>query len=119
MSDDRVGTSWQRLLKRLLFAASLAGAAGIALADPRRGLMPSNARQSSYGGGWECSRGFHQVGAACVAIDVPAHGYLSAYGSGWDCDRGYLKTDKQCVAIKVPANAYADDSSIGKGWQCN
>ena len=67
MSDDRVGTSWQRRVIPLFFAASLAGAAGIALADTGTGLMPSNAHQSSYGGGWECSRGFHQVGAACVA----------------------------------------------------
>jgi hypothetical protein len=28
---------------------------------------------------------------ACVAINVPANGYLSesAYGSGWACNRGY------------------------------
>jgi hypothetical protein len=64
-------------------------------------------------------RGFRRSGESCVAVDVPANGYLSASGGDWECERGYRKADRRCEAIRVPANAYADDSTFGRGWRCD
>ena len=67
--------------------------------------VPAQAYLNTLGDGWECGRGYHAAvagravaGAAvagCVAINVPANGYLTnaSYGSGWACDRGYRVDD--------------------------
>ena len=66
-----------------------------------------------------CERGYRATDDACVAVKVPANGYLadSAYGVGWECDRGYRAIDSACVAVQVPENAHLDLS--GNGWACN
>src|SRR5918996_2279466 len=103
----------------LILLALLATAAGVSQAQDGPAAIPGNAHAKRYGGGWECDHGYRAVDGACLAISVPANGYLadSAYGSGWRCDRGYQAVDDACVALQVPDNAHIDLS--GNGWACN
>ena len=64
-------------------------------------------------------RVFATLGDHCVAVVVPANGYLSSTGNEWECNRGYLKAGLACGPVRLPANAHADDSSNGTGWQCD
>jgi hypothetical protein len=66
----------------------------------------------SYGTGWKCDRGYHADKDACIAVEVPANGYLidASHGSGWQCERGYRAADEACIAIKVPSNGYLTDA---------
>ena len=54
---------------------------------------------------------------SCVAVEVPANGYLSSSGHNWDCERSYKKGGGSCVAVEVPANAHVDYS--GHDWKCD
>jgi hypothetical protein len=87
-------------------------------------VVPDNAYANgfSFGTGWECSFGYDDKDAICIAIDVPDNGYLNSRGNGWKCDRGYHLAgfaSKECSEIKVPANAYLAESSSQSGWACN
>ena len=82
--------------------------------------MPDNARAGSYGGKWECKRGFRERDGGCVATEVPENAFATdrSYGTGWECRRGFRLVDKTaCEAIPVPENAYLD--APGDGWKCN
>jgi hypothetical protein len=52
----------------------------------------------------------------CVAVAVPANGYLDSGGAGWLCERGFREKGSACVALSVPANGYIDYS--GNEWRC-
>jgi DNA polymerase-1 len=82
--------------------------------------VPEQAYLNNLGDGWKCGRGYHVAVASCVAINVPANGYLTnaSYGSGWACDRGYRAVGATCAAVVVPANGYFVDASYGPGWEC-
>ncbi|HEY6515580.1 MAG TPA: hypothetical protein VIY50_05515 [Steroidobacteraceae bacterium] len=105
----------------LLFGASLLAVAAGVSSRADESVPPLNAHASRYGG-WECSRGFSQVGEACVPVKVPENAYLDSFGTDWDCNRGYVKDDQDlgCKAVRIPANAHADDDqAYGTGWECD
>jgi hypothetical protein len=81
--------------------------------------LPGNASENKFGNGWECDHGYRMVDETCVAIKVPANGYLtdSTHGSGWACDHGYRAVKEACVAVKVAENAHLNFS--GSDWECN
>ena len=84
--------------------------------------VPENGYLADDGGGgpgWVCDRTFKAVGEKCVAIEVPANGYLTgaAFGPRWKCNRGYVSDEKSCVAVKVPKNAHLE--YFGHGWECD
>ena len=41
---------------------------------------PLNAHRSTVGGGWECNRGYVQVGQECRPVAIPANAILDRYG---------------------------------------
>ena len=49
-------------------------------------MVPPNAYLNHTGTGWACDRGYRVDDNACVAIEVPANGYLTEanYGPGWN-----------------------------------
>jgi hypothetical protein len=55
--------------------------------------VPANAFavDASYGSGWECSRGYRTDGNGCVAVAVPANGFLVRAGDDWACERGLYR----------------------------
>src|SRR5512138_196859 len=65
--------------------------------------IPDNARQRSYGSGWQCNRGYRETVGKCVAVLVPADAYLSPDGSSWTCNRGFRSVNDTCTAVVVPA----------------
>ena len=62
-------------------------------------VVPANAYfiDASYGAGWECHRGYKDVGDACVAVELPANAHLDYSGSEWDCDRPFRRQVDRCV----------------------
>jgi hypothetical protein len=105
---------------RQLFGALLIAACGISVAPSAGGAVPSNARASSFGAGWDCVWGYRQVDGHCEVVRVPANGYVESSGTGWECNRGFFKIDQHCVKANVPANAHLDESWLSsRGWQCN
>jgi len=62
--------------------------------------VPANAYyvDVSYGPGWECSRGYAEVGAACVAVQLPGNAHLDYSGRGWDCDPPYRRELEGCAS---------------------
>lgn len=112
-----INSFWALLLSALLVAGP-----DIAFAQGPSGAIPENARAKSYGGGWECNRGYRETKGACAAVKVPANAYATdtSYGRGWDCDWGYKEITRRagrCVAVKPPTNAYVHAS--GDRWECN
>ena len=103
----------------LLLTALLAMAFGESKVNTANQPVPKNATARTYGGGWECNRGFQEADGTCIAIRVPANAYASgsSYGRGWECGRGYEEVDKRCVAVTIPPNAFL--SSFGDKWECN
>ena len=84
-------------------------------------IVPQNAYNTNrtYGSGWECLHGFRITEeAACVAVEVPAGGFLDPSGERWRCLRGYTKVDDACREIVLPANAYLSDATYGSLWTC-
>lgn len=82
--------------------------------------MPDNAKPKSYGGGWECLRGFRQDGDGCVAIVLPDNAYATnrTYGAGWECLHGFREVGgTMCVKVDVPEGGYLDPS--GTSWRCH
>lgn len=82
--------------------------------------LPNNAylTGSRYGTGWACKRGYKAQGKRCVAMVVPANGYLDASGTSWKCHRGYQQKRERCDEIQVPENGYLNGKSYGRGWDC-
>ena len=82
-------------------------------------VVPPNAYLDHNGTAWRCNRGYRLHENACVAIEVPANGYLTeaTYGQGWKCERGYRASGKECVAVELPENAHLDYS--GHDWDCD
>jgi hypothetical protein len=74
----------------LIFLALLVAVPGHVFAQGGSVEMPENARAKSYGGGWECDRGYREDNGACAAIKVPANAYLNSSGDRWTCDRAHL-----------------------------
>jgi hypothetical protein len=103
----------------LILLALLATAPGVVFAQVASIGMPENSHARSYGGGWECDRGYQAVDEACVAVKVPANAYPTnmSYGRGWECDHGFREVSGICTAVEVPSNAYLDPS--GDRWQCD
>ena len=101
------------------FAAVLLTALCAAVAGAAELALPTHAIRSSYGGGWECERGFVRRDASCVAVQVPANAFLDSGGSDWQCRRGFVKRGAACQAVRMPANAHADDGMYGAGWRCD
>ncbi|MDH3579400.1 MAG: hypothetical protein OEM91_02080, partial [Hyphomicrobiales bacterium] len=103
----------------LLFIALLAITPSVVAAQSIPVGMPENARAKTYGGGWECERGFREANGTCATVKVPANAYLTdtSYGRAWECERGFREVSEACAAIKVPSHAYLD--SAGDGWKCD
>ncbi len=98
-----------RRLPCLFLCTLLLSVSAVAAAIDAAGALPSHARASRYGSGWDCLQGYDRKDEACVRIEVPANAYFNSSSNRWDCSRGYLKSGQQCLAVKVPDNAYADD----------
>jgi len=83
-------------------------------------VVPENAYETnrSHGAGWECHHGFRKVdGTACVAVVVPAGGFLDASGERWHCLRGVFKQGGGCQESGVPENGYLLDGVSGAAWE--
>jgi hypothetical protein len=81
--------------------------------------IPQNAHRNIGGSGWECNRGYRQVGNACVAVEVPANAHLEPIlGHSWECNRGYHQVGNACAAVEVPANAHLEPI-LGHTWECD
>ena len=106
-------------IRSLVLWALLAPVHGVVFAQGDSVELPENASEKSYGGGWECNYGYRAIGGICVAIQVPANGYLvdSSSGRGWKCDRGYRAVKEACVIVNVAENAHLNSS--GSDWECN
>ena len=81
--------------------------------------VPSNARASAFGAGWNCIWGYRRVEEHCDAVKAPANGYVEPSGRDWECNRGFLKDEQQCVKVNVPANAHLEETWLNHGWRCN
>lgn len=78
--------------------------------------IPENAHRTLFGG-WECDRGYEQVGDRCQKIDVPENASLTLTGHDWRCDRGYQQVGQRCESIDVPKNASL--TILGNDWSCD
>ena len=79
--------------------------------------MPTNAHKAQYGSGWECNRGFRQVGIECQKVVIPANAGLDILGHDWECNRGFQRTTgNECQRVVVPKNAGLD--VLGHDWEC-
>src|SRR5512147_2104489 len=96
-------SGWAWLLRAVSGALILAASVH-ALSATAATPMPSNARPLQYREAWECNRGFVQAGETCVAMKIPANGYLSSSGTRWECKRGFVKQDDRCSPVNVPAH---------------
>jgi hypothetical protein len=104
----------------VIYAALFAGGVTVeAAAQSASSAIPDNARQRSYGGGWECKRGYRETAGRCDKVIVPANAYLSSEGSSWICNRGFLTDGARCTAVQIPLNGHAVDTRYDKGWRCN
>lgn len=83
--------------------------------------IPEHAFLGSSGFDWICERGYRATRDACVAIEVPAFGYLSddGLGPGWRCARGYVAQGDGCDPIVIPEHAYASNREFGPAWLCD
>jgi hypothetical protein len=79
--------------------------------------VPENASSNYWGTGWQCNRGFRQVGASCEPVRIPANASLDYWGHDWTCNRGYYRSGEECVRVRIPANASLD--YWGTGWTCD
>ena len=62
-------------------------------------------KPESYGRGWECERGYREVQTKCVAVAVPANGYLTDNCLWLMAGRAtgdISKVDNTCTEIAVP-----------------
>jgi hypothetical protein len=82
-----------------------------------RRTMPDGAEPNAYNDGWECRRGYQQMGSQCLQIQVPPNAELDYFGSSWECSRGYRQVGAQCMAVQVPANATLGYD--GHTWECD
>jgi hypothetical protein len=78
--------------------------------------LPANAEKDAWGGGWQCKRGFRQVGSECAPVTIPANAQLDILGHDWECKRGFRRSGKECVPVLPPANAQLD--ILGHDWEC-
>ena len=103
----------------LIFLPLLAAAPGLIYAKGGSIEVPENSTAKSYGGGWNCDKGYRESSGACVAVKVPANAYPTnkSFGRGWECNRGYQQINESCGPIKVLVNGYLDYS--GDKWKCN
>jgi hypothetical protein len=103
----------------LLFIGLVAALPGIAAAQTASIDIPENARNKSFGSGWECERGFREADGACRAVEIPANAFATntTYGRGWECGRGYNDVRGTCEAMAVPAQGYL--TSSGDRWECD
>jgi hypothetical protein len=103
----------------LILSALLVAVPGVVFAQSVSGVMPANAHARSYGGGWDCDRGYREVEGTCAAVMVPANAYPTnmTYGRGWECVHGYRDVRGVCTAVDLPPNAYLDPS--GERWKCD
>jgi hypothetical protein len=106
------------LLLTLLMLCSMPG-----IAKEREGqlIVPeyAYANGSAYGNGWDCKFGFKQEDDLCIAVEVPANGFLDARGTGWKCKRGFREDSGECVEIAVPTGGYLTESTAKTGWACD
>lgn len=79
--------------------------------------IPTNAHKNPYGGGWECDRGFKQVGNECSRVSIPANASLDILGHDWECNRGFKRSGNECTKVNIPQNAGLD--ILGHDWECN
>lgn len=79
--------------------------------------LSQNAHKNPFGGGWECNRGFKQVGNECQKVQLPANAVLDILGNDWECKRGFKRTGNECGKLTIPANASID--ILGNDWICN
>src|SRR4051794_28342199 len=79
--------------------------------------IPSNAHRNTTGIGWDCNKGYKQLGNNCEPVMPPAHAALDYWGHGWDCTRGYKQVGDECEPVILPTHAALD--YWGHGWDCN
>ena len=79
--------------------------------------LPRNASPKTFGGGWECNRGYYRAGQGCVKVQIPKNASLDFLGHDWECNRGYYRVGQGCVRVQIPENAKLD--FLGHGWECN
>jgi len=78
--------------------------------------QPQNSHKNPYGSGWECNRGFKQVGNECQKVQIPLNAVLDILGHDWECSRGFKNVGNQCVKVILPKNAGLD--ILGHDWEC-
>ncbi len=102
----------------LVFLICLSIVPSTTVAQPGGGEIPKNAHSKSYGGSWECDRGYREADGRCVAVKMPPNAYptRASFGRGWNCKRGFRAVGAGCVAITVPANAFLNPH--GDRWEC-
>jgi hypothetical protein len=61
-------------------------------------IVPQNAFLRASGDGWECQRGFENIGQSCVRIHLPRNAHLDFSGNAWECDAGYVARQDRCIA---------------------
>jgi len=59
--------------------------------------------EEDFGTGWECDRGYREVGGHCIRVVVPANAYYSefSFGRSWACDPGYRQEGETCLAMRA------------------
>ena len=121
-----LATAASRVARGLLGRTLIIAAAMVACiafpvsAQDGTGPVPDNAKERSYGSGWNCVLGYRVNGAECVAIDIPENAYATgrSYGLGWACLRGYRESEGiSCELLPVPENAFLRPT--GYDWQCD
>ena len=78
--------------------------------------LPQNSHKNSFGAGWECNRGFKQVGNECLKVQIPPNAVLDILGHDWECARGFRNSGNQCIKVQIPLNAGLD--ILGHDWEC-
>ena len=64
-------------MRPLVLLALMVAAPSLVFAQGGSVKLPENARAKSYGGGWECERGYREDNGVCAAIRIPANAYLT------------------------------------------
>lgn len=67
--------------------------------------------------GWECNRGYRQVGDSCEVVQVPANARLDILGHDWECNRGFQQVRGACAPVAIPPHAHLD--ILGHAWECD
>ena len=68
-ADHIVAYTLISLMSLMVFA----GSSGLAEAQGIKSAVPANATANTYGGGWECDKGYRKTDSACVVAVSYTH----------------------------------------------